>query len=803
MINSVVKYGYEYLGNTGRLVITPLTDRCFRTLLGALQLNLGGAPEGPAGTGKTESVKDLAKAIAKQCVVYNCSDGLDYIAMGKFFKGLASSGAWACFDEFNRIDLEVLSVVAQQILTIQRAKFANAETFMFEGTELRLDPACAVFITMNPGYAGRSELPDNLKSLFRPVAKMVPDYTLIAEISLYSYGFVDARNMAVKITATYRLCSEQLSSQDHYDYGMRAVKSVLNAAGALKLQYPEENENILILRSITDINLPKFLSQDIPLFNGITSDLFPGCTLPVPDYRILIETLKTVCQRLNLQLPPSFLEKTLQVYEMMLVRHGFMLVGEAFSGKTACYRALAATLTEINKGGNPNIEKPATVSRCGMIYMEPQSLGWIPIFSSWLNDAIKNESHVTTISQLFKDWVDPCIDFIRKECTELCDTLNSNLARSCMHIFQALYLESKPTTNTQLASILMFSLVWSVGGVLNAHSKNKFNVFLRDLVGKSAAESAFPPEATIYDYSWTNDQWKPWAELIVDHPIPSTSKFSEILVPTIDTIRFSTILKLLLKINKQVLFVGPTGTGKSMYVTDTLAKSPLDQNLNILITFSAQTTARQTQEFLESKFEKRRKGVFGPPMGKKAIVFVDDLNMPAREVYGAQPPIELLRQWMDHGGWYNLSDKIFQEFIDIQFVAAMGPPGGGRNPVTSRFLRHFNSIAINAFDDVTLNKIFSVILDWHFKKGFANSLQSLSKSIVEGTRKVYRSAMESLLPTPTKSHYTFNLRDFSRVVQGVLLSTPEKFNDASKITRLWIHEVLRVFYDRLIDNDDR
>ena len=347
--DATLVYGYEYLGNGARLVVTPLTDRIYVTATQALHLMMGCAPAGPAGTGKTESTKDLASASGKACYVFNCSDQMDYKSMGDIFKGLAASGSWGCFDEFNRLVPEVLSVCSVQFRSVTNAIRAKKTRFELEGSEVNLDATCGVFITMNPGYLGRSELPEGLKALFRPITVVVPDLELICENMLMAEGFVDAKKLARKFTVLYALCKDLLSKQLHYDWGLRAIKSVLVVAGGFKRAEPNLAEDALLMRALRDFNIPKIVEEDSQIFLGLIGDLFPGVKVN-PKIDLEFESVIQSClEEAKLFPERETIRKVVQLSELLEIRHCVFVMGPAGAGKSTTWKMLAKSQDKVGK----------------------------------------------------------------------------------------------------------------------------------------------------------------------------------------------------------------------------------------------------------------------------------------------------------------------------------------------------------------------------------------------------------------------------------------------------------------------
>lgn len=927
-IQTSFPYGYEYMGNQEILVITPLTDKCYLTLMGALKMNMGGAPAGPAGTGKTESTKDLAKAIAKHCIVYNCSEQIDFNIIAKFFKGLACCGSWICFDEFNRINVEVLSVIAQQLNQLFGAKEKGEKEIIFEKSQIKILPTFCVFITMNPDYEGRSALPDNLQALFRPMAMMVPDYRLISEVYLYSSGYLMAKDMAKKIVSTFKLSSEQLSSQSHYDFGMRSVKSVLYAAKKLKRAGPDVPEDKLLLRALEDVNVPKFLKEDIPLFKNIIKDLFPTTERPKSDLDNLIAKIKENSIEQNLQPREPFIQKVIQLYDTIQVRHGLMIVGPSGGGKTKNWNILRKSISDLNDGQkflptettviNPksirkeqlyceldkntmewsngiiplNIIKingdttgkikywiildgpvdtlwiedmnsvlddsrklcltssaiitlnenicmmfevedllhasPATVSRCGMVYMEPDALGLLPLVDSWLNtipaSLIRpNLSYnvQARLKELFYNNLEDSIRLIRKKLKETCPTTNNMLAHSLMRMLDCLLEKYREKDNVKvsefdieilyksLAHVFFFALIWTIGITTNEEGRIKFSEFVRESLLKENLDNPdlkLPEEGLVYDfiYDAENDQWNSWEKLLSYPSIDARALFTDIMIPTIDSVRYTYIIKLLMLNGKHVATSGPTGTGKTVNMMEILSRGIPDKYVNLVLNFSAQTGANQTQDTIDGKVKKKTRTKYGPEQNKIMIIFVDDLNMPKKEKYDAQPPIELLRQWLDYEGWYDLKDKErpFMNIVDILFCGAMGPPGGSRSQLSNRFMRHFNLITYTELSDSSIKAIFSRKVT-HFLIRFSDAVKDTIPTIVNSSISLYKEIKSTLLPTPKNSHYLFNLRDMAKALQGVCSATAKYTNQKIDILRLWVHEMTRAFGDRLICDEDR
>ncbi|XP_069786102.1 dynein axonemal heavy chain 17-like isoform X3 [Narcine bancroftii] len=894
------RYSYEYLGNTPRLVITPLTDRCYITLTQSLHLIMGGAPAGPAGTGKTETTKDLGRALGTMVYVFNCSEQMDYKSCGNIYKGLAQSGAWGCFDEFNRISVEVLSVIAVQVKCVQDAIRDKKERFNFLGENIVLVPSVGIFITMNPGYAGRTELPENLKALFRPCAMVVPDFELICEIMLVAEGFVDARLLARKFITLYTLCKELLSKQDHYDWGLRAIKSVLVVAGSLKRGDPNRPEDQVLMRALRDFNIPKIVTDDLPVFMGLIGDLFPALDVPRKRDIEFEQIVKQSILELHLQPEDNFVLKIIQLEEILQVRHSVFIVGNAGSGKSQVMRSLKKTylnlkrkaisvdldpkavtcdelfgiinpatrewkdglfstimrdLANISHDGpkwivldgdidpmwieslntvmddnkiltlasneriplNPTMRllfeishlrtaTPATVSRAGILYINPGDLGWNPVVASWI-ESREVQSEKANLLILFDKYFPTCLEKLRTGFKKITPLPEITMVQTVLHLMECLLTPANAPADSpkELYELyFVFACVWGFGGTMFQDQLLDYRVEFSKWWVNEFKSVKFPSQGTVFDYYIGSDtkRFISWSEKVPSFELDSDSPLQAALVHTTETIRLRYFIDLMIEIGQPVMLVGNAGTGKSVLMGEKLNSINIEEYLIQAVPFNFYTNSGMLQDVLEKQLEKKTGRNFGPPGTKKLIYFIDDMNMPEVDKYGTVASHTLIRQHLDHGHWYDKIKLTLKDIHNCQYVACMNPTAGSFT-IDSRLQRHFCVFAVSFPGQDALQSIYSAILHQHLtNQNFPSSMIKFHSQLVTAALALHQKISSSFLPTAIKFHYIFNLRDLSNIFQGFLFATTECAKTNHDLVRLLLHETSRVYGDKLVDVND-
>lgn len=261
--------------------------------------------------------------------------------MSLILSGLARCGAWGCFDEFNRLQEATLSAISMLIQPLQMAIKDKKTTVQMSTDQIQLNPHCAIFVTLNPAgeeYKGRQQLPANLQALFRPIVMQQPRPKEIARVLLFAEHFKYANEIGDSVVEVFNVAKQILSPQRHYDWGLRELRTVLQACGRIlndcSTEIQLEDERQFAVHALRSNTMSKLTVSDCKRFEVVIGNVFPNVVNQMGANEQLRALLLDSFGTLGLQMNQRQLEKCLQLYEQLNKRMGVVILGPAGSGKT-------------------------------------------------------------------------------------------------------------------------------------------------------------------------------------------------------------------------------------------------------------------------------------------------------------------------------------------------------------------------------------------------------------------------------------------------------------------------------------
>ena len=903
-------FNHEYLGSKRRIVMTPLTEKCFVALTQTVKAFKAGVPFGPAGTGKSELVKELGFITGNYTIVLNCTEQIDHVVLGRTLKGALQSGSWSCFDNLHSISVGVISVFAEQLKSVFNSLQQSSSSCTFiDGQPLKVNSKCALFMTLNLDAKPSFRVPINLKSVFREIALIFPETEIIIRSRLGAHGFLEARTLAKKICVFYKMCNDHLSHQFHYDFGLRAACSLVDRVISQKRDHCAsfldfKTQSALIKHLIRELNFPRLVQEDIYPFKNYLNDTFrESGNVNIPQSKNLVFEKAVERQIAETGLMPhsSWIKKVTELHVASSNRSGVAVVGPPGCGKSKCIETLVGVLNRLQQGAtshriqrispcavsveqlfgyfsdsydwidgivsalwrkaiktkntntwfcfdgptsrtwmdhlnsvldenavlalingdrlqsagqirviiettNLTSASPAAVSRSAVIYIPETCLGWKPLVDAWLKT--RRSVECNHLRELCDQNLGKIVLFATTELTPVMSVCTVGMIKTFLKLLEAILADSSDLSeglnSVQYKRAFYFASTWAFGGLLSSAEKEKFHSFIVG-ISKCYLEDDVNTVFDLYvdeSYEWETWQSKVPSPKSMDNNGTNFARF----ISTPHSVRVMHLVGLVHKASGDILLTGVGGVGKSSIIRQFLTVTEPSSSVSKWISFSGVTTPTVFQQSLDSFVRRRQGHIYGADDGKKLNIFIDNINMVNSEIQnsGSESTCEIVRQLIEDKGLYDTTTPgEWKQIADCTLFAAMRRPENNVKDIPPRLKTQFAIFDVaEPTEDSLYSQLMMPVFLTYGEHSSIPTIRGLSRKLIGVSLHILSMIKQTLPVTISNWFYEFNYHDVVNIFWRLLKLPLDKWEDTTEVVGLFIHENIRVYTDRITNEND-